>query len=68
VRGQLSPGLADADVRGVFRRRTDLSHLSDRVLLAKSKLSELLRGVGLYPRWEVIYRRSIELNMPIWRL
>ncbi|MGW2918194.1 sigma-70 family RNA polymerase sigma factor [Streptomyces angustmyceticus] len=45
-----------------------LSHLSDRVLLAKSKLSELLRGVGLYPRWEVIYRLSTELNMPTWPL
>ncbi|GFE11978.1 hypothetical protein Sgleb_00250 [Streptomyces glebosus] len=45
-----------------------LSHLSDRVLLAKSKLSELLRGVGLYPRWEVIYRLSTELNRPTWPL
>jgi hypothetical protein len=28
-----------------------LSDLSTRMRFAKSKLSELLRGVGLYPRW-----------------
>ncbi|MFI1622383.1 sigma-70 family RNA polymerase sigma factor [Streptomyces lydicus] len=51
-----------------FASGRTLSHLSDRVLLAKSKLSELLRGVGLYPRWEVIDRLSTELNMPTWPL
>ncbi|OSY38296.1 hypothetical protein BG653_06171 [Streptomyces platensis] len=51
-----------------FASGRTLSHLSGRVLLAKSKLSELLRGVALYPRWEVIHRLSTELNMPTWPL
>ncbi|MGP3978942.1 sigma-70 family RNA polymerase sigma factor [Streptomyces sp. 8N114] len=45
-----------------------LSDLSDRVWLHKSKLSELLRGLGLYPRWEIIHRLSTELAMPDWPL
>ncbi|SEB32166.1 DNA-directed RNA polymerase specialized sigma subunit, sigma24 family [Streptomyces misionensis] len=45
-----------------------LSDLSEHVLLAKSKLSELLRGVGHYPRWEVVHRLSIELGIPNWPL
>ncbi|GAA0444986.1 sigma-70 family RNA polymerase sigma factor [Streptomyces sp. NPDC046215] len=45
-----------------------LSELSHRVPLAKSKLSELLRGVGHYPRWEVIHRLATELNIPGWPL
>ncbi|WP_265568936.1 RNA polymerase sigma factor [Streptomyces hygroscopicus] len=45
-----------------------LSDLSDHVLLAKSKLSELLRGVGNYPRWEVIHRLSTALDIPTWPL
>lgn len=45
-----------------------LSDLSIRVPLAKSKLSELLRGVGHYPRWEVIHRLATELNIPGWPL
>ncbi|GHH58367.1 sigma-70 family RNA polymerase sigma factor [Streptomyces candidus] len=45
-----------------------LSDLSAHVHLAKSKLSELLRGVGHYPRWEVIHRLSTELHLPTWPL
>ncbi|MFI1840002.1 RNA polymerase sigma factor [Streptomyces olivaceoviridis] len=45
-----------------------LSDLSDHVLLAKSKLSELLRGVGHYPRWEVVHRLSTALDIPNWPL
>ncbi len=45
-----------------------LSDLSVRVPLAKSKLSELLRGTGLYPRWEIILSLSIQLKMPGWPL
>ncbi|WP_037891073.1 sigma-70 family RNA polymerase sigma factor [Streptomyces sp. NRRL S-87] len=45
-----------------------LSDLSLGVLLAKSKLSELLRGVGHYPRWEVIHRLAGELDIPGWPL
>ncbi|MFD6329220.1 sigma-70 family RNA polymerase sigma factor [Streptomyces niveus] len=45
-----------------------LGELGDRIPLAKSKLSELLRGVGLYPRWEVIHRLAAELDMPSWPL
>lgn len=50
-----------------------LNELGSRVLMAKSKLSELLRGLGLYPRWEIVHRLAIELNMPasplyrLWR-
>ncbi|WP_228978540.1 sigma-70 family RNA polymerase sigma factor [Streptomyces sp. DH12] len=45
-----------------------LSDLSVRVPFAKSKLSELLRGVGHYPRWEVIHRLAVELDIPGWPL
>ncbi|MEV7238860.1 sigma-70 family RNA polymerase sigma factor [Streptomyces sp. NPDC051020] len=45
-----------------------LSYLSARVPLAKSKLSELLRGTGLYPRWEIILSLSTQLQMPSWPL
>jgi len=45
-----------------------LSELSVRVRLAKSKISELLRGTGLYPRWEIIFALAIELKMPYWPL
>ncbi|MET7636201.1 sigma-70 family RNA polymerase sigma factor [Streptomyces sp. NPDC005078] len=45
-----------------------LSDLSTRVPLAKSKLSELLRGTGLYPRWEIILSLALQLQMPGWPL
>ncbi|GAA0466159.1 sigma-70 family RNA polymerase sigma factor [Streptomyces olivaceiscleroticus] len=45
-----------------------LSELSHRIRFAKSKLSELLRGVGLYPRWEIVLSLSTELKMPGWPL
>ncbi|MFE2671052.1 sigma-70 RNA polymerase sigma factor region 4 domain-containing protein [Streptomyces mirabilis] len=45
-----------------------LSELSTRLSFAKSKLSELLRGVGLYPRWENVYMVAAELGMPSWPL
>ncbi|MFI2214926.1 sigma-70 family RNA polymerase sigma factor [Streptomyces sp. NPDC020141] len=45
-----------------------LSDLSAGVPLAKSKLSELLRGVGHYPRWEVVYRLAVVLDIPSWPL
>ncbi|MDI6521405.1 sigma-70 family RNA polymerase sigma factor [Streptomyces coelicoflavus] len=45
-----------------------LNALSDRIRFAKSKLSELLRGVGLYPRWEVVFLIAAELGMPNWPL
>lgn len=45
-----------------------LNDLSYHVLLAKSKLSELLRGVGYYPRWEVIHRLAAVLDIPRWPL
>ncbi|KUN29240.1 RNA polymerase subunit sigma [Streptomyces antibioticus] len=56
-----------------LKRNLTLSELSGRVCLAKSKLSELLRGCGLYPRWEIIFSLSVELKMPyaplyrLWR-
>lgn len=45
-----------------------LNELSGRVRFAKSKISELLRGVGLYPRWEIVLRLALELGMPNWPL
>jgi transcriptional regulator with XRE-family HTH domain len=45
-----------------------LGDLSGRVLLAKSKLSELMRGLGLYPRWELIHSIAEVLNIPVWPL
>ncbi|MDX2819229.1 sigma-70 family RNA polymerase sigma factor [Streptomyces sp. PA03-5A] len=45
-----------------------LSELSVRVRFAKSKLSELLRGMGLYPRWEIIHSLSVELGLSQWPL
>ncbi|WP_328349362.1 sigma-70 family RNA polymerase sigma factor [Streptomyces sp. NBC_00445] len=45
-----------------------LSELSVRVRVSKSKLSELLRGTGLYPRWEIVLSLSVELSMPQWPL
>ncbi|MFE1444403.1 sigma factor-like helix-turn-helix DNA-binding protein [Streptomyces sp. NPDC058739] len=45
-----------------------LTDLSGRVKFAKSKLSELLRGVGLYPRWETVLRLAEALDMPNWPL
>jgi DNA-directed RNA polymerase specialized sigma24 family protein len=45
-----------------------LSELSVRIRFAKSKLSELLRGTGLYPRWEIILSLATELKMPGWPL
>ncbi|MFG3480119.1 sigma-70 family RNA polymerase sigma factor [Streptomyces sp. NPDC047980] len=45
-----------------------LSDLSVRVPLAKSKISELLRGTGLYPRWEITLSLATQLQMPSWPL
>ncbi|MEU6680320.1 sigma-70 family RNA polymerase sigma factor [Streptomyces sp. NPDC046925] len=45
-----------------------LSELSVRVRLAKSKLSEMLRGMGLYPRWEIVLSLAAELKLPDWPL
>jgi DNA-directed RNA polymerase specialized sigma24 family protein len=41
-----------------------LGDLSIEVPLAKSKLSELLRGAGLYPRWEIVSRLATLLGLP----
>jgi transcriptional regulator with XRE-family HTH domain len=41
-----------------------LSDLSTRLRFVKSKISELLRGVGLYPHWEIAYLLAAELGMP----
>jgi DNA-directed RNA polymerase specialized sigma subunit, sigma24 homolog len=45
-----------------------LNELSGRACFAKSKISELLRGVGLYPRWEIVLLLALELGMPNWPL
>ncbi|WP_299541740.1 sigma factor-like helix-turn-helix DNA-binding protein [uncultured Streptomyces sp.] len=45
-----------------------LSELGTRVNLSKSKLSELLRGIGLYPRWENVLGIAKVLGLPQWPL
>ncbi|MFJ8932070.1 MULTISPECIES: sigma-70 family RNA polymerase sigma factor [unclassified Streptomyces] len=45
-----------------------LNELSGNIRIAKSKLSELLRGLGLYPRWEIVLSLSMELRLPDWPL
>jgi RNA polymerase sigma factor (sigma-70 family) len=43
-----------------------ISELSDRSGWAKSKISELLRGAGRYPRWEITYGLLDVLDVPTW--
>jgi RNA polymerase sigma factor (sigma-70 family) len=43
-----------------------ISELSDRSGWAKSKISELLRGTGRYPRWEITYGLLDVLDVPTW--
>ncbi|MGW1106125.1 sigma-70 family RNA polymerase sigma factor [Streptomyces sp. NPDC002540] len=43
-----------------------IGELSARTGWAKSKISELLRGTGLYPRWEITYGLLRELRIPAW--
>lgn len=45
-----------------------LTELGTRVPLAKSKLSELLRGAGLYPRWAIVHSLGQVLDLPQWPL
>ncbi|MER6557433.1 hypothetical protein ABT300_06615 [Streptomyces sp. NPDC001027] len=45
-----------------------LNELSERIRFAKSIISELLRGVGLYPRWEIVCMLAVELGVPNWPL
>lgn len=46
--------------------RLTVSELSDRAGFAKSKISELLRGAGLYPRWEITYSVLHVMDVPTW--
>lgn len=56
-------------VRGAYLRSgLTLSQISEEMILAKSKLSELLRGTGLYPRWEIVCRLATTLKVPTWPL
>ncbi|MFI6951442.1 sigma-70 family RNA polymerase sigma factor [Streptomyces sp. NPDC050422] len=43
-----------------------ISDLRSRTGWAKSKISELLRGAGLYPRWEITQSLVQELHIPTW--
>ncbi|MFJ5819340.1 sigma-70 family RNA polymerase sigma factor [Streptomyces sp. NPDC093108] len=43
-----------------------ISDLHTRTGWAKSKISELLRGTGLYPRWEITQSLVRELRIPTW--
>lgn len=45
-----------------------LDDLSGRLCFAKSKLSELMRGIGRYPRWEIIFELAGVLRLPNWPL
>ncbi|GAA2359529.1 RNA polymerase subunit sigma [Streptomyces cuspidosporus] len=46
--------------------RLTIGELSERTGFAKSKISELLRGAGLYPRWEITCSLLHVLDMPTW--
>ncbi|MFD3546745.1 helix-turn-helix domain-containing protein [Streptomyces sp. NPDC058655] len=41
------------------------SHLAERAGFSKSKVTELLRGVELYPQWEITYALVRVLGMPV---
>lgn len=43
-----------------------INDLHGRTGWAKSKISELLRGAGLYPRWEITQSLVQELRIPSW--
>ncbi|KOG51007.1 RNA polymerase subunit sigma [Streptomyces griseoflavus] len=43
-----------------------VTELSERSGWAKSKVSELLRGTGLYPRWEITHSLLRVLDIPAW--
>ncbi|MEU8672627.1 sigma-70 family RNA polymerase sigma factor [Streptomyces anulatus] len=43
-----------------------INELHIRTGWAKSKISELLRGAGLYPRWEITNALLQELHVPTW--
>lgn len=43
-----------------------IQELSLRSGWAKSKISELLRGTGLYPRWEITHSLLHVLEIPTW--
>lgn len=49
-----------------LRRGLTISDLSARSGFSRSKISELLRGTGLYPRWEITYSLLHILEMPTW--
>lgn len=51
-----------------LRSGLTLNDLSGRARVAKSKISELLRGTGLYPRWEIVLSLGTELKLPDWPL
>ncbi|TJZ96755.1 sigma-70 family RNA polymerase sigma factor [Actinacidiphila oryziradicis] len=46
--------------------RLTISDLSGSTGYAKSKISELLRGAGLYPRWEITNSVLHVLGVPTW--
>lgn len=43
-----------------------ISDMSAQTGWAKSKISELLRGTGLYPRWEITHSLLSLLGVPTW--
>lgn len=45
---------------------TTIKDLSARSGFSRSKISELLRGVGLYPRWEITHSLLHVLGIPSW--
>jgi DNA-directed RNA polymerase specialized sigma24 family protein len=43
-----------------------VADLADQSRYSKSKISELLRGEELYPRWEIIHSVLRVLEIPVW--
>lgn len=59
-RAWLEPMRARLDASGMTA-----SYLAERAGFSKSKVTELLRGVGLYPHWEITYALVRLLGMPV---
>ncbi|MFF2792871.1 RNA polymerase subunit sigma [Streptomyces sp. NPDC058049] len=59
-RAWLEPMRARLDTSGMTA-----SYLAERAGFSKSKVTELLRGVGLYPHWEITYALVRVLGMPV---
>jgi DNA-directed RNA polymerase specialized sigma24 family protein len=52
----------------LFASDLTLDCLASRSGYSKTRLSELVRGEGYYPRWEITYSVARALDVPVWPL